>query len=158
MLPCERSVLGSDLTFMHLGDDCPAVVPRTLRGLDRREVDGGVDLARERTMLCRQLSLMQHRNQRPQVLGRAWLRCGRLRRGRRLTLKLALDRDWRDGRAAALRSPRQDDNTGRDEDEQGDVETRDEHGFQCKQRANTASVRPPGRECVDLRETLHHDG
>ncbi|HVJ97879.1 MAG TPA: hypothetical protein VNC41_13695, partial [Acidimicrobiia bacterium] len=92
--------------------------------------------------------------------------CGRLRRGRRLTLKLALDRDrrldgdrdWRDGRAAALRSPRQDDNTGRDEDEQGGVETCDKHGFQCKQRANTASVRPPGRECVDLRETLHHDG
>ena len=60
--------------------------------------------------------------------------------------------------ATALRSPRQDDNTGRDEDEQGGVETCDKHGFQCKQRANTASVRPPGRKCVDLRETLHHDG
>ena len=152
-------MLGSDLTFMHLGDDCPAVLPRTLFRLDRREVgDNGVDLARERAMLGGQLTLVQHGDQRPQVLGRAGLRFDRLRRGRRLTLKLALDRDWRDGRAAALRSPRQDDNTGRDEDEQGGVETCDKHGFQCKQRANTASVRPPGRKCVDLRETLHHDG
>ena len=49
----ERAVLGSQLTLVQFGDPRLAVVPCMLRCLDRRKVDGGVDFARERTVLCR---------------------------------------------------------------------------------------------------------